>query len=156
VPVAYGNSQCTAKFSEVIGFEPGYQFFAQFNGTKCGEFKFVTQSSEFCSQDPVVKTRIVCDENTVSGDFNDPFCDLVEFRSILQHFIVDAGKLNHKWLNFSFRIDQTDQGVNYLMAVVPVNGNFCNAFFIVFSSGGFYVNYYVNSFVFSGFNHCSF
>jgi len=77
------------------------------------------------------------------GDFNDAFGHLKKLGCRLQHGVIDAGEFNHKGLDWDFGVDQADELVYDFVAVEFIDGNFGNAFFVVLSTGGFYVKYCV-------------
>lgn len=91
----------------------------------------------------------MCNDDAILRNFYDAFGDFKKFRCRLEHRIIDAGQLDDKRLYRYFGIDQADELVNDLLAVVFVDGDFGDAFFIVLPSGSFYVEYCVQNLVFS-------
>ena len=82
-------------------------------------------------------------DNTIGGNFDNTFGDLIEFRGIAQHFIVDACKFGYEFLYGAFGVDKGYKLVGNLVTIELVYGYFGNAFFVVFTSCGFYVEYCV-------------
>lgn len=82
--------------------------------------------------------------NAVFGDLYNAFGYLVKFRGIAKHLAVDARKVDHERLYFLFWVDKAYEFIGNLMAIKTIDGYFCNAFFVEFATGGFYVEYCVD------------
>ena len=117
----------------------GDQSLAKLYGTECFFIEFEAQTLEFSGKDPVVEFCIMSNDDAAFCNFNNAFGNLIELRGISQHTVVDACKIYHERLNFPFRVDKADKLVLYFMAVMPVDGNFSNAFLIILAAGCFYV-----------------
>ena len=85
-------------------------------------------------------------DNAIGGNFDNAFGNLIEFRSIAQHFVVDACKFSNELLNGAFGVYQWYELVGYFVPVELIDGDIGNALFIVFTSCGFYVEYCVQMF----------
>ena len=75
--------------------------------------------------------------DTVLCDLNNTLGDLIKFRGIAQHRIINTCKSYHKGLYRPLRIYQTDELIYYFMSVKFVDSNLGNSLFIIFSSGSF-------------------
>ncbi len=62
--------------------------------------------------------------------------------------MVNTGQSSYIGLNTSFRIDQANELIYDLLAIIFEDGDLRDTFFIIFSTGGFYVDYRVNNFNF--------
>ena len=87
----------------------------------------------------------MCYDDTAFSNFYNTFCNFIEFRCIVKHFAIYACEIYHKRLYFSFGVYKAYKLINNFVAIESVNGYFSDAFFVEFSTGGFYVEYCVNA-----------
>nr|AGC72850.1 hypothetical protein [uncultured bacterium A1Q1_fos_97] len=100
----------------------------------------ITQTSEFLTDETVIKAGIVGHKNGSLGHFYNFTGHLKKTRGLFHHLVIDARQYRNVPGNGRFGIDEAFPTVDDLMAIVQNYGDFGNAITRCFSSSCFYIN----------------
>ena len=102
----------------------------------------------FITKNSIIKTCIMCNNNTILCYLYYSFSYFVEFRSITKHKITNTCKLHHKILYFLFWVNKRNKPICNFLTIKTINSYFSYSFFIQFSTCRFYIYNCIQFFTF--------
>jgi len=117
---------------------------AELNGAKRFPTVVVPKPFVFFLHKVVIECHIMRHKNLPGRDFYQLFGHFVELGCIGNHLVGDAGQPGNVVRNVALRVNQADERIGHLPAIVDVNSDFRNFPVSVTGSGGFYVDYGVH------------